>query len=345
MFRSRFTSGPPAKFGTIEDRCYDDPNVGQLVASVYERTFPGGPTDNVHNSYALFNALGPNGFKEQADGGRLIEADIEFALNSTNAMIGEFDSIDTTRVDVFDAARFDWKTCAGTCTYSYLEMARASGDNAKFDVIAKKIENERNSHLATLNTQAWNTATLGANDLTSIPTLISTTPTTGTIGGISRDNFSFWRNRQASGAKTTAAFDNLQSAMRSIHNQCSLGGFKKRPTHVVTSRTVFEGYEGTLTTLNRYLREDRKSKGDPAFMNDALEYKGLPMFYDEDAVSDSVFFLNNEFIKFVYLKGSWMKLDPSVTPTNGLFNVHKMYTFGNFSLKASRHQGVVSGVT
>jgi hypothetical protein len=323
-----------------------DPNIGELTASVYERRFPGKPTDNIFTSNALFFALGDKGFKEQADGGRLIEADIEYAQNSTNAMIGEFDTIDTTRIDVFDAARFDWKICAGTCTYSYLEMLRADGSEAKFDIIAAKIESERNSHISKLNTQAWNSGTPSANELTSIPTLIPTDPTIGTVGGINRATFSFWRSRQTSGAKSSTAFDNLQAAMRSIHNQCSLGGFKKRPTHVVTSRTVMEGFEGTLTTLNRYLREDRKGTGDPAFMNDALEYKGLPMFYDEDASpSDSLYFLNNEMVKFVYLKGAWVKLDPLVTPTNQLVNVHKMYTMGNFALKAGRHCGVVTAIT
>jgi hypothetical protein len=322
-----------------------DPNQGQIVASVYERRYPAAPTDNIFTSNALWMSLGSKGFNEAAPGGRLIEKGVEYAQNSSNAMIGEMDTVDTTRYDVFDVARFDWKLCAGTCTYSYLEMARAQGDEAKFDLVASKIENERNSQISTLNVQAWNASTPGTNELTSVPTIISTTPTTGTVGGINRASFTFWRNRQTSGAKSSTAFDNLQSTMRSIHNQCSLGGLRKRPTHVITSRTVFEGYEGTLTTLNRYLRDDRKTVGDPGFMNDALEYKRLPMFYDEDAVSDSLFFLNNDFLKFVYLRGFFLKLDPEVVPANQLINVHKLYTFGNFATSASRHLGVVSGIT
>lgn len=323
-----------------------EPNQGQLIATVYERRFPSKPTDNIFNSHALWMSLGSKGFNESAPGGRLIEKGIEYAQNTSNAMIGDLDTIDTTRYDVFDVARFDWKRCAGTVTASYFELAQARGDEAKFDLLAGKIENERNSQIATLNLQAWNTSTPGANELTSIPTIISSAPTSGTVGGINRATFTFWRNRQTSGAKVgSTAFDGLQAAMRSIHNQCSLGGLRKRPTHVITSRTVFEGYESTLTTLNRYLRDDRKTVGDPGFMNDALEYKRLPMFYDEDAVSDSLFFLNNEFLKFVYLAGHLLKLDPEVTPANQLVQVWKLYTFGNFATSASRHLGVVTGIT
>lgn len=323
-----------------------DPNIGQISASVWEAKIGTTPTDNIFTSRALFYALGKKGFKEQSDGGRLIELTIAFAENTTFKSYAEFDLLDTTRIDVFDAARFDWRIAAGTVVYSELEQLRAAAGSRKFDVIAEKLENGKDSHIANLNRQMWSDGTGNTGkDIGGIQLIISTTPTTGTVGGINRATFSFWRNRQVTGTQTTTAFDNLRSTWTSCYNQCSLGGLKKQPTAVITTRTVFEGYEGTLIANNRFMRADRENKGDPAFMNDALQFKGCDVFYDEDAPAGNAYFINDTNLKLVYLKGGWMKMYPEVDPSNQLSNVHKVATFCNMATNASRHLGVVNAIT
>ena len=319
-----------------------DPAIGEVAASVFEKKFGKKPTDNIFLSRALFYFLGEEGFKEKADGGRLYEWDIEYAENTTHQMQGEMDTIDTTRIQVFDAVRFNIKIAAGTVTYSNLEELRAAGDSAKFDLIGAKLENGKNSHIALLNRQAWGLGT-GSNDLDGLQKLISITPTTGSVGGINRANFSFWRNRQTSGAKTSTAYDNLRSSLTSVHNQCSLGGTENLPTALLWDRATQEGYEGTLAQLERYNTADRKSGADAAFLNKAIMFKGIPAFYDEDAPSGEARFVNNKFLKFAYHR--WMHMDPAVDPANQLSNVHKVSTFGNLTINASRFLGVVSAIT
>lgn len=323
-----------------------DPNLGQIAASVWEAKIGSKPTDNIFTSRALFYALGKTGFKESADGGRLIEFSIQYAENSTFKSYGEFEQLDTTRIDVFDAARYDWKIAAGTVVYSELERLRAAASGGKFDVIAEKLQNGKDSHIANLNRQMWSDGTgNGSKDFGGLQLLIATDPTTGTVGSINRATFSFWRNRQTSGAKTTTAFDNLRSTWTSVYNQCTLGGLKKQPTAVITTRTVMEGYEGTLTANVRYRKEERQNSGDAAFLNDALQFKGADVYYDEDAPTGNAYFINPDHLKVVYLKGGWMKMYPEVDPANQLSNVHKVATFGNMGTNASRHLGVVSSIT
>ncbi len=321
-----------------------DPDIGEVAASVWEKKIGKKPTDNIFTSRALFFFFGENGFKEEVDGGRLFERTVEYAENTTNAMQGELDTLDTTRINVFDAARYNQKIAAGTVVYSELEKLRASGGSQKFDLLAAKLQNGKNSHIALLNRQCWGLG-LGANDLDGLQKGISITPTTGTVGGINGATFSFWRNRQTSGAATSTAFDNIQSAFRSVFNLCTLGGTEKAPTACIMDRASFEGFESTLTQLARYDRADRKSGGDPAFLNNALEYKGIPLMYDEDAPAGEARFINNEFMRFDYLAGGWMKMYPKVDPANQLSNVHKVATFGNITYGARRHLGVVSAIS
>src|SRR5215831_9031866 len=113
-----------------------DVNIGERVAATYERVYPKKPTDNIFLSFALFNALGEEGFKVGAPGGRLWEVPIEYAENTTMAMVGEYEALDLTKISVFDAARYDQKIAAGTIVYSYLEQRQNQGsDEAKFDLI------------------------------------------------------------------------------------------------------------------------------------------------------------------------------------------------------------------
>ncbi|HEY3220329.1 MAG TPA: phage major capsid protein [Gemmatimonadales bacterium] len=321
-----------------------DPAIGQVAASVWEAKIGKKPTDNIFNSRALFYAMGSDGFKEDVSGGRLFEFTLEYAENTTHQMQGEMDNLDTTRIDVFDAARYNQKIAAGTVVYSELERLRNLGDGAKFDVIAGKLANGKNSHSALLNRQMWGDGS-GPNDIDGIQKLISITPTTGSVGGINGSTFTWWRNRQASGAKTSTAFDNLRPALTSVHNQCSLGGTENKPTALVMDRADLEGLESTMVTLERYTSDDRKRDGDPAFLNDALKFKGLPAMYDEDAPAGEARFINPKFLKVPYLSGGWMKMYPAVDPANQLSNVHKVATVLGMASNARRHLGVVSAIT
>ena len=323
-----------------------DVAIGQLAASVWEAKIGGKPTDNIFNSRALFYTLNKGGFKESSDGGRLIEFSLMYAENTNFHSYGEFDELDTTRVDVFDAARHDWKIAAGTVIYSELERLRAAAGNRKFDVIAEKLQNGKDSHIDDLNEQMWSDGTgNGSQDIGGLQHLIPTTPTTGSVGGINNATWTFYRSRQTSGAQTSSDFDNVRSTWTSVYNQCSLGGLKKKPTSVITTRTVFEGYEGTLVQNVRYGKEDRHKDGDAAFLNEALKFKGADVFYDEAAPSGNAYFVNGENLKVVYLKGGWMKMYPEVDPANQLANVHKVATFCNMGSNARRHLGVVSSIT
>lgn len=319
-------------------------NQGQVIATVWEQKLGGKPRDNIFTSRALFYALGPKGFKQQADGGRLIEFTIEYAENSTNGMIGELDTLDTTRIDVFDCARFDWRIAAGTVTFSDLEELRAAASSGKIDLVAEKLDNGRDSHIALLNRQCWGAGT-GSNDIDGLQKLISTSPTSGTVGGIDRASFSFWRNKAGDATKTTTQFDNLRAKMRNVYNSCSLGGVKMKPKVAITDQTTFEGYEGILLANERIEYQDKQKGADAGILNGSLLFKDIPLFYDEDAAAASVFFLNPEVLKFVYLKGGWMKLKPAVEPANQLASIYRIATFGNLGTSASRHLGVVYNTT
>lgn len=325
-----------------------DPNQGQLIATAWEKVIGKTPNDNIFTSRALFYALGEKGFKEESGGGRLFEFPLEYAENSTFKSYDELEQLDTTRVNVFDCARYDWKIHAGTVVFSDLEKLRVQDGSGKFPYIDEKLENGRDSHIANLNRVLYLDGTgNGSKDVDGLTKIISESPTTGTVGQINRATFSFWRNKANEGTKTTNAFDDLRSAMRSVYNQCSNGGTEFAPTAGLTSRTVFEGYESVLQTNERYNNDSKTARGaNGGFSNSALKFKDADIFYDEDcSPSDSLYFVNPKFLKFVYLRGAWMKMKDAVEPANQLSIVHRMFTMGNLATNNSRRLGVVYDIT
>ena len=323
-----------------------DPNIGQTTASLWEAVIGSKPTDNIFDSRALFHALGEDGFKEQADGGSQIEMSLEYATNTTFKSYGELEELDTTRIDVFDAARYAWKISAGTVVWSDLEQLRAQVSNRKYDVIKEKLENGKDSLIDTLNTQMWSDGTGNSSkDIGGLQLLVSTTPTTGSVGGINRANFSFWRNQQTSGAQSSSDFDNLRSSMRSIYAQCSRGGVNDVPTAAITTRTVFLGYQSLLVPNERFAKESKPRGGDLGWKQDAIQFNGADVFYDEDAPSGNLYFVNPKFLKVVYLKGAWMKMKDKIEPYNQLAAVQRVFTIANMATNNSRRLGVVSSIT
>jgi hypothetical protein len=333
------------------------PNVGEEVATVWESVIPPkAPTDNIFNSRALFFSLAGGGDKglkkgegfagrESSAGGRLFEFTLEYAINTNFHSYGQFQQLDISRIDVFDAARYDIKTAAGTVNWTDLELAKCQDPNAKIDIYSEKLENGKDSHINDMNQQLLGVAAASANNVLSIQDIIATNPAVGTVGGIDRSLWTFWRNKQTSGAKTATAFDNLRAAMRSIYNQCSRGGLTDHPTAGLFRRQEFEGYESTLLPNERFTVADKNKDGQGAFANEALKFKGAEVFYDEELNVANLYLYTPKYLKIVYLKNYWMKMSDKLEPVNQLSYTQKIRTHWAFCTNQSRRLGVVSGIS
>lgn len=320
-----------------------DPQLGQLVASVLEKVVGDKPTDNVFTSQALLNLLkSGNGFRSLS-GGRVIEETLEYAENTTFKSYSDLETLDTTRVDVFDCARFEWKEIGGTVVISELEKARAQGAEAKFELASAKVNNAKNSMMAVLNRQMYAAGTAnGGKDIGGLALLVASTATSGTVGGIDRAAFPFWRNRSNSAAKTTNVYDNLRKTMALTYNECSKGAASEHPEMFLMNMTDFGGYEALLTANERFTS---KSEGDGGFKNEVLKFKGAKVTFDEDCPAATAFCLNSRNLKFNYPSGRWMKVFPSVTPANQTAEITKLLVIGNMSINNPRRLGVLTATT
>ena len=322
------------------------PNVGQIVASAWEDYVKKDPQDQIHDDYWLLNRLSKgNGFMGR-DGGRDFRVTLEYAVNTSVQWYDDTETFSTTRVDVFDEAVFSQKQCVGTVVMSELEKARNQGSGGKFGLLPGKMESLKKSMRKLINEALFSDGTgSSSKEIGGLQHVVSTTPTTGTVGGINRATFSFWRSQQTSGAKTASDFDNLRASMRSIHNLCAVGVGGDGPVYWVTTRTVFEGYESLLTQNERYDMRDKSTRADLGYNNDTLQFKEATIAFDNDCPSGNAYAINPAFLKLCYLKGFWMKGFPAVDPANQTVDVFKVMTIANLVAVEPRRLGVVSAIT
>lgn len=319
------------------------PNRGQLVAAAWEDYVKTDPADQVFNFFWLLENLKQgNSFKKGA--GDPITGTIEYATNTTVKSMSELETLDLTRVDLFDRYEYAWKFVGGLIVMSEFESLVTAGGAGKFGLEAAKIENLKNTMQQTINTDCYSDGTgTGGKQAGGLQYIVSTTPTTGTVGAINRATFTFWRNQQTSGAKTSTAYDNYKGAMRSIYNLCSSGVGMQVPEFAVTNRTDFEGYESLSVSIERLNRSSVTDKLLSGYKGDHIMFKDIPLAFDFAAPAGNTYILNrrNLFIRYM----AWMKAFPPASPVNQFLHAVKVLTLYNLVSDNPRRLGVVSGTT
>lgn len=319
------------------------PNRGQLIASAWEDYVKTKPEDQIFNHFWLLeNLKAGESFRKGA--GDPITGTIEYAENTTVKSMSELETLDVNRSEVFDRYEYAWKFTGGDIVMSEFEKLITAGAAGKFDLEAGKIDNLKNTMMYNINNALFSDGTgSGGKQAGGLQYIVSSTPTTGTMGAINRATFTFWRNQQASGAKSSTAFDNLRSTMESIYNLSSSGVGMQTPQFAVTDRTTFQGYTSLLLANERLVRSGPGDKAISGYKGDHIMFKDIPIAFDAANPAGLMYILNrrNLFIRWA----AWMKAFPPQSPVNQFADVVKVWTMYNLCSDNPRRLGVITAIT
>ena len=84
--------------------------------------------------------------------------------------------------------------------------------------------------------------------ITGLDAQIVDDPTSGTVGNISRANYSFWRNQAVT--QTTLSSSNVKSAFNKLYMACTRG--KDMPDLISCGDNVFADYHDALSDQQRF---------------------------------------------------------------------------------------------
>lgn len=302
--------------------------------------------DNVTNNNALLYRLNERGNILTAPGGRNIMEPIFYAENVTYTRYSGYDALNISPSDVISSAEFDWKQAAVAVSISGLEEMQNSGPDAYLDLLDARIENAEMTFENSLSEDCYSTGTAsGSKQVGGLQLLVADDPTTGTVGGISRVNFSFWRNiaydaTTDGGAAATAA--NIQSYMNTVYLRTARG--RDVVDLIIADNNYFKLYWESLQAIQRITNEKMASAGfqNLKFMGADVVFDGGIHFSGTGCPSNHMYFLNSKYIKFrPHSQRNMEPMGPDRYSVNQDAVVKLVGWMGNMTLRGAKFQGIL----
>lgn len=272
------------------------PNLSEIVTTTL-RNRSKKLADNVSKNTALLQRLNKKGNVKPVDGGRTIVQELEYAENSTYKRYSGYEFLNIQPSDVFTAAEFDWKQAAVAVSISGLEQLQNSGTEKVIDLLEARIKNAERTMMNNMSGDVYSDgAADGGKQIGGLQLLVADTPTTGTVGGIDRGTWTFWRNTSFDattdgGAAATSA--NIQSYMNRVW--LSVSRNTDRPDLIVADNNYFRLYWESLQAIQRITSSDMAEAGFNSlkFMDADVVFDGG---YSGSAPTNHMYFLNTNYI-------------------------------------------------
>lgn len=263
--------------------------VNQAVISLAFQNMKGPITDNIFEQIPLLDYLRSKGHVRQFSGGERLTFPILHASNTTAKSYTKYGILDTTPQEGIGSVEYSWRQYSVSVAVAGLELRQVMNEWAIANLLESKTMQSEMSLADIMNQHSF--AAQSGTNLDGLGTLVQSDPTaSSTVGGLNQSTNVFWRNQTESGASSTAAFDNLLEKMRAIYNKTQAASKKFGAAEFwVTTRTVFEGYEGLVDSQRQYGNEKLLNLG---FEN--LAFKTAGLMFDNDCTSGNLYALNTE---------------------------------------------------
>lgn len=280
------------------------PNLSDIISTTIQNR-SGALADNVTKNHALLAKLRARGNVKTVSGGNVILQELMYNdPNTANA--GSYSGYDTININPnspISAAQFDLKQYAGAVTISGLEQLQNSGKEQIIDLLEGRVQVAEAQLMDQISAGIYSDGTGNSGkDITGLKAAISTTPASGTYGGINRATWSFWRNTAFSattdgGAAASAA--NIQSYMNRVAVQLVRG--TDRPDMIVADNNYYRYFLESMQAIQRVQSEDSAAAGFTS-----LKYMGAGLNCDvflDGGIGgqipvNTMYFLNTKYIFF-----------------------------------------------
>ena len=248
---------------------------------------------------ALLHRLQRRGKIKPVSGGRTIVQEIQYQENTTYKRYAGYDLLNIQPSDVITAAEYDWKQAVAAVSISGLEELQNRGDARIIDLLEERIENAERTIKNNIALDCYSDGTAdGGKQIGGLKLLISTSPTSGTVGGINRALWPFWQN-QAWSALTNGggamSATNIQSNMNSLYLKLVRGTDK--PDLIVADNGAYGYYLQSLQTIQRITSNEMAEAGfvNLKYMNSDVVLDGG---YGGGAPTNTMYFVNSEYLFF-----------------------------------------------
>ena len=237
---------------------------------------------------------------ELVDGGEKIRVIVEYARANTGSY-GNTTKIPQSKVDILNAARFEWAGAYAANAIDLDDQVQNTGDAALVDMVQAKISNIQKTIRDTMGGQVYATKVAGTKDILGLGNLFSASTSTA-YGSIAEDDMAKWaHNLDATGGAIS------YKIMQAIRRTAKVGQSKdKKPNLYITTDTLKDGFERTLQANVRFRNEKMVDAG-----FDNVLFGGAPVVADDRQTSGYMDALNLSYLmlkthsKYQFTKPEW----------------------------------------
>lgn len=279
--------------------------ISDIIATTIENR-SGELADNVSNNNAVLRRLKDKGNVRPFSGGRVIFEELMYNdsnYNNTNSYSG-YETLNISPNSPISGAQFNIQQYASAVTISGLEILQNSSKEAIIDLMDGRMKVAEAQLMNRIGSDIYLDGTGNSSkNITGLAAAVSSTPSTGTYGGINRASYPFWSNVAYSGltdggAATSAT--NIQSYMNAVAVQLIRGTDK--PDLIVADSNYYKLYLNSLQAIQRVTNET--GMGGAGFAS--LKYFGAGMSSDvvldggigAASPANQMLFLNTSYISF-----------------------------------------------
>lgn len=299
--------------------------------------------NSVGKNNALLGRLEEKGRIKLVSGGREIIQEIEFAENGTYKRYSGYEQLNISPSEVFTAATYNYAQVAVAISISGLEMLQNSGKEAIIDLLDARISNAERTLRNGIAADIYSDGTAdGGKQIGGLQLLVADSPSSGTVGGINRATYSFWRNISfdaTTDGGAAATVSNIQDYMHRVWLQLVRG--TDRPDLIVADNNYYRLYWGSLTPLQRFTSPNMAELG-----FQSLKYQDADVVldggYGGGTPTNHMYFLNTNFLNWrPHAQRNFEVLSPDRFGVNQDAMVKLIAWAGNLTLSNAFLQGVL----
>ena len=317
----------------------------EKINTLYTTTWQARKKDVINVAFQVtpfWKLMSDKGNLQAEDGGRFIEQPLFVKKNETVKFLGKGGTVSLNDNDPMTTIYYEWKYLAGNVTRYWTDEQKNKGKKKLISMVTAKVDGLKDSIADDLEI-ALNAASPGSLDFHSLPQLISTTPSTGTLAGMARSKT--YMQHVATSMSGYSFITYGRKYMSKMFNDCSKygEGLKRFPTLILTDQATYELYEDEVAEIHQvYVTPGQAGTqvGDLGFGD--LLFKGRPITWSPEATAGEIRFINTNFMKFTYDPAEFFDMTEwKSIPNQPKDRVAQIVLAGNLCLTAPQRQGVL----
>ncbi len=263
--------------------------------------------DNLTHNNALLYKLRERSNVRTVSGGTHIMEEIMYddGGDGSAGSYSGYDTINITPDSPISAAEFDFKQYAASVTISGMELLQNAGREQMIDLLEGRIQVAEARLMNRIAADIYGDGTgNGGKNITGLQAAISTSPTSGTYGGIDRATWNFWRNQEIS-CTTDVGGAMSETTILAGMNKLALATARGRDRVdlIVADNDAFEYYQSALQAIQRVTNDSGQGLAGAGFTT--LKYFGAGASADVifdggiggNMPSKTMYFINTRYLR------------------------------------------------